>query len=71
MATMATKTKRQLSEQAVRLGCGYPSIWKAITQGELPAERCGGRWLVSDAAADNWREARQAQASQTGHGHAA
>jgi hypothetical protein len=53
MAT-ATNTSRPLPEQCVRIAAGYGVLWNAVMRAEVPAERVGGRWYISDSAADAW-----------------
>jgi hypothetical protein len=28
----------------------YPRLWRALLEGKIPAERKGGRWMVSESA---------------------
>jgi excisionase family DNA binding protein len=52
-----------VQEVAERMRCEHRTVRRAIRSGELEAALIGGKWLVREAAVDDWFQSRCASPS--------
>ena len=54
MKTSSQKSVFNLKEAAVYLGISVPTLVRLLGSGAIPYRRVGQRWLIAQAALDDW-----------------
>ena len=54
MKTSSQKSVFNLKEAAAYLGISVPTLGRLLESGAIPYRRVGQRWLIAQAALDDW-----------------